>query len=179
MGSGDSRFGEEKCHPCYVTEEDLLDRIVPALQESLLHPDFLAEMREEACRQHEAETARSDAEALERRLASLEKDVATGNRNLALLPADRLPGVIAQLRAWEQEQEDVRREVRRLKAASPVDDAEEMVRRLEGWLPKLREAIRRGKPDEVRAMFRGLTDRIEVWVNAVPWGKKRRYELDR
>jgi DNA invertase Pin-like site-specific DNA recombinase len=97
--------GRSKCVPRWVTEPELLGFVIGTVCEQLLAPEkrfaWVAEVERhltEACRSDPAEVARLKGE-----VKALDKKIDRANENLAVLPKDRLPGVVAKVRAWEKE----------------------------------------------------------------------------
>lgn len=179
MCGGYNQYGKGFCQPSYVDEATVLDHVVPELQKALLGPEFLAELRAEARRQEEADRNPGTEKTLRRRIDKLTRDINQGNQNLALLPADRLPGVIAQVRAWEIEKSAAEEELDRVTNASAVADTDAAIARLERQLWNLRDCLDRGKPEDVRGVLRELLTKIEVWVEAMPRGTRRQHRLAR
>jgi DNA invertase Pin-like site-specific DNA recombinase len=102
------------CSRNTVKEADLFASILDAIKDEILNPERLDAVEAEMERRLEAERASGEAERLGRRIEALDRDIAQGNANLARLPEDRLPGVIAQVRQWEGERAGLRERLEHL-----------------------------------------------------------------
>src|SRR5262249_2257300 len=98
-------YGVKACQRNAVTEAQLWGAVLGKLRDEILSPRRLDAIEAEMERRLMAEQRSGEAGRLKKQIASLDRDIAQGNANLARLPGDRLPGVIAQLRAWEKERE--------------------------------------------------------------------------
>src|SRR5262249_54433848 len=101
------RLGTEVCGHKRVYESLILDQLTRVLQNEFLSPGNLTRLREELTRQAEAQRLAGLDSRLAARIAELARNISHGEENLALLPADRLPGVIAKLRQWERERDQL------------------------------------------------------------------------
>jgi DNA invertase Pin-like site-specific DNA recombinase len=159
------------CRMNAVRQEAVLDEVAKLIQESFTDPERLALLRAEVEMQAGQEEEDREAERQQRReaLERLDQQIAQGNRNLALLPADRLPAVVEQVRAWEVERSALARESARLDAAAElhadyakhVEEALEQVRHLE-------ETIHTAPPDAVRNALAGLVERVTLFFDYGP-----------
>jgi hypothetical protein len=106
-------------------------------------------------------------------LADLEQGIEQGNRNLALLPADLLDGVIATVRAAKERQADLARELARLDAIADVqtDYSRHGTAALE-QLGNLSERIKHASPESVRNAFAGLVEKITLFSDYGPVSRK-------
>jgi DNA invertase Pin-like site-specific DNA recombinase len=156
--------GGRFCHHHVIRERPVLDALVNRLQADLLNPDNLERLRKEIRRQ--ATAGRSDAEAqarnLRARVAELGRQIDRGNENLALLPRDRIPGVVAKLRAWEAERDRLAAEAEALERGPDVASLERSIDAAEALLWRLRDALTSAEPAAVRAVLRELVTRIEL-----------------
>jgi site-specific DNA recombinase len=92
-----------------VDHDTAIREVVKLLLDHLGTPEAIAGIRE---RLREATVSRggvlkAEASALQQQAAELDGWIKQGNRNLAILPADRVPGVVEQVRTWEQERQQV------------------------------------------------------------------------
>jgi hypothetical protein len=159
-----------------VGEEWLLERVLQVLEEEMLAPGRLESLREEVRRQDEAERNPTALRPLHERLAELEARITQGNENLALLPPDRLPGVVAKVREWEQERDRLRAELARRKDGS-LQGLEEAIETCEALLWQLREAVGSGDALLLREVIREAVARIELRWERRPYGRRTRYVL--
>jgi site-specific DNA recombinase len=176
---GNCRFGASYCTANSVPESLILVALVGKIQEVFTNPERLAELREDARREEEAEKAPAVLDALRRRIATLSRDIDQGNANLAVLPADRLPGVIAKVRGWEAEREQLRGELDRLANASRVQALEAQIERLEKSLWTLQEAYQDDRPAVLRAALRDQVEKVELFFERHKARVRTRTRLER
>jgi hypothetical protein len=166
--------GEVVCGFQSVPEAWVFDKVVTALEEEVLAPGRLEALRAEVRRQDEEERAPEAVDPLRKRLADLEAQIERGNQNLALLPADRLPGVIAAVRGWEKERDDLKAELERRRGGGRLEGLDEAVAACEGLLWRLREARQAGDDLLLRQVLREAISRVELRWEWRPYGKKAR-----
>jgi DNA invertase Pin-like site-specific DNA recombinase len=129
------------CHRNLVREKPVVRLLVRQLQQAFLNPANLEALREQARRVEDQARGPDNQKRLQKRLAALEKDLTTANRNLLLLPPDRLAGAAEQLRAMEKERDGVKAELDLAESFSPVATLEEEIRGVEQSLFVLHEAL--------------------------------------
>jgi DNA invertase Pin-like site-specific DNA recombinase len=169
--------GQVVCGYNSVDEEWLFDKVLDVLQEEVLAPGRLEALREEVRRQDEAERGPGAVDPMKRRLAELEAHITQGNRNLALLPPDRLPGVVAQVREWETERDRLQAELARRQGGGSLEGLDEAIELCESLLWRLREAARAADPLLLREVIREAVARIELAWERRPHGRRTRYVL--
>jgi DNA invertase Pin-like site-specific DNA recombinase len=158
-----SRLGKHVCPGARVAEDVILPLVVKAIQGQFLNPDRLAQLRADVLAEAEAEKAAGGRiDGLRQRLAELKAQVEQGHRNLAILPADVLPGVVEQVRKLEAERDRVAAEVEGIASGRRQHEAAETLARVEQELWKLREAFEASDPAQVRAVFLDVVDRVEL-----------------
>jgi DNA invertase Pin-like site-specific DNA recombinase len=175
-------YGNKACHRNTVYEAQLWGAVLGKLKDEILSPERLDAIEAEMERRLKAEQRSGEGERLKKQIASLDRDVAQGNANLARLPEDRLPGVIAQVRAWEKEREGF---------VARLDDLENGAEQLKAVLAecrrqlwRLREALD-GEDVEVQAaVVREVVSKVEVYFRhertsgrSSPTGKGRVYNI--
>jgi len=159
------------CRKNAVKQEAVLAEVAKLIQESFTDPERLALLREEVERQAGQQEEDRDAERqqLQAALDALDRQIAQGNRNLAVLPEDRLPGVIAQVRAWEAERAELAREVARRAAAAELQaDYAEHVTAALGRVRQMEEIIGTAPANDVRDALAGLVERITLYFDYGP-----------
>jgi DNA invertase Pin-like site-specific DNA recombinase len=165
------RLSAGTCRKNAVKQEAVVREVARLIQQSFTDPERLALLRAEVERQagQDEEDRAADRQRLRAALDSLDGQIAQGNRNLAVLPEDRLAGVVAQVRAWEAERAELARELARLDAAAEVqaDYARHVAAALE-QVRHLEETIRTAPPDAVRNALAGLVERITLYFDYGP-----------
>jgi DNA invertase Pin-like site-specific DNA recombinase len=167
--------GNVVCGYHAVREDWLLDKVLQVLEQEMLAPQRLAALREEIRRQDEEERAPVALDPLRKRLAELEGKIVQGNENLAILPPDRVPGVVAVLRNWEQERDQVKAELQRREGVGNLAGLNDAVAACEAILWRLREAKDADDPLLLREVLRAAVARIELTWETRPYGKRNRY----
>src|SRR5262249_3358050 len=118
----------------------------------------------------QAETA-----ALTKQAAELDGYIAQGNRNLALLPDDRIPGVVEQIRAWERQRADLSGRL----AALDAEAAEEGTGHADGaeqalaLLGRLEELVAEADRARVRAALAPLVRKVTLHFRAATAADRR------
>lgn len=160
--SGHTRYGAGRCGLNTVYEDVVVGAILDAMKREFLNQERLDSLRQEIRAQEEAEREPAALDSLRREVAQLDSNIASGRRNLALLPEDMLPGVIAQVREWEAERTHLAAEWDRVLNRSRVDELEQQIQHIEAYLWHLDEVIGLGEPAAVREALRGLVVRVEL-----------------
>jgi DNA invertase Pin-like site-specific DNA recombinase len=153
------RRGKDHCHQNAVNPEVILGEVVKLIQDRFASPDALAKLRAEA--EWLAEADRDDyqerLDAVRGQLGGLDRQIAAGNRNLALLPEDRLPAVIAQVREWEAERKRLARELDLLeRAGDERDDAAEKAAAAVEQLQHLGQCLQESEPSAAKGVLQSL-----------------------
>jgi DNA invertase Pin-like site-specific DNA recombinase len=148
-----------------VNQEFLLDQVVADLQERFADEAALeqvrARIRELAGRADSDLLAERDR--LRERVAQLDADIARGNANLLLLPADVLPGAVVQLRAWQTERENLVGRLDRIAVAAV--SREELARTADDGIKQLQQLgrlVREAPPETARAALTSVVAGITV-----------------
>jgi site-specific DNA recombinase len=152
--------GTKACHRNAVYEEALLGAVLDKVLNVVLDPARLDEIEAEMKRQLEAEQSSGEADRLRQRLAKLERDIDQGNDKLLRLPEDRLPGVIAKLRAWEQERDTLA--VRLEELVTGKSQHQEMLDEARRQLWRLREGLEGDDQEAQAAVIREVVSKIEM-----------------
>jgi DNA invertase Pin-like site-specific DNA recombinase len=153
-------YGPKACHRNAVPEAQLWKAVLDKLRDEILSPQRLDAIEAEMERRLQAEQCSGEAERLQKKIASLDQDIAQGNANLARLPEDRLPGVIAQVRAWEKERDGF---------AARLDDLENGAEQLRAILAegrrqlwRLHEALDSDDLEAQATVVREIVSKVEV-----------------
>jgi site-specific DNA recombinase len=166
--------GKYGCHCNLVQEAKVLRCVMRKLQEALLNPANLDELRDDLRRQVEAQDATRPREldALRRQLAELEDKLRQGQERLALIPQDLLTDYAAMLRGWRTERDRLADQVKNLDRQTYRRDMEETVKAAEAQLYRLREAVTEGDPCHVRAVVQEMVSNIVLDFYQVPKAQK-------
>jgi site-specific DNA recombinase len=153
-------YGSGACSRNTVGEAALKRAIIGTLKDEILSPARLDEIEAEIVRRLDEERASGEADRLRARATELAKDIAQGNVNLARLPADRLAGVVAQVREWEGERAGVLARLKELEdggteAKAILDEARKQL-----W--RLREALADDDEEAQAAVIREVVSKAEI-----------------
>jgi DNA invertase Pin-like site-specific DNA recombinase len=153
-------YGSGACSRNTVSEELLRGAIIAALLDDVLSPARLDAVEAEMERRLKAERSSGEAERLRRQVGALDRDIARGNANLARLPEDRLPGVIAQVRQWEGERAGLAARLAELDSGGAESKAVLAEAREQLW--KLRESLQDGDEEVQATVIREVVSKAEV-----------------
>jgi DNA invertase Pin-like site-specific DNA recombinase len=134
-------YGKGYCQRNNVPEAAALRAILGKLRDAFLDPDNLQRLRAEVAELEAQRRGDGNLRLLRARSDELARKIDQGNENLAVLPADRIPGVVAKLREWEKDREAVLAELREAESGSPVEDLERRIKAAEEALWTLQEAV--------------------------------------
>jgi site-specific DNA recombinase len=158
-----SKYTEYGCKACArnsVYEDDVKAAVFGALRDDILSPERLDEIESAVKDRLEKERASGEEARLKAKADALARDIAQGNANLARLPADRLPGVVAQVRAWEAEHNEVIARIQELQTGRGETQTVLKIAREELW--RLREGLICDDLEAQLAVAREVISKIEV-----------------
>jgi DNA invertase Pin-like site-specific DNA recombinase len=154
--------GKSYCNKNWIAEKALVNALIRKLQEAFLDPENLQRLRDEVAAVEKRQRSDENLNRLKREIQKLTQQIDQGNERLAILPTDRLPGLIAKLREWEAARAAAQEELRRAETASAVDDLEKRIKAAEAALWQLQDAIRADDAPLLRELFREMIDRAEL-----------------
>src|SRR5262249_829191 len=131
--------GKKVCQFGAVREDVLLAEVLRTIKETFLNPEREADLLARARKRLETERQPDALKPLRTELEQLEKQIAQGNGNLLLLPADRIPDAVAVLRGWEEQRDRLRADLADRERGAPVVDLEEVFAGIRAWLWQLEE----------------------------------------
>jgi site-specific DNA recombinase len=164
MCSTTSRVGVKRspCGTRCIDQGDALASVVKLIQERLLAPKALDQLRKELARQ--ASERSGDVETKRQQLRTsidrLRQQITQGTHNLTKLPEDMLEGVVAEVRKLREELTQAERELANHEPGAGMEpDALEDVLALVKKLDRIAKEAPAGK---VRAALAGLVKRVSV-----------------
>jgi DNA invertase Pin-like site-specific DNA recombinase len=169
--------GKGHCKRNTAPERLILDVLLRELQKAFLHPDNLQRLRQEVREMEAAERGDENLQRLRARARELGGMIGRGNENLAILPADRIPGVVAKVREWEAEEAAVKAELRRLESSSRADDLEQRIEAAERCIWNLREAAQGDDLPLLRDAVREMVKKVVLFWEHRQAGKVTRCRL--
>jgi len=92
-------YGKTYCHRNAVPEQTVLHFLARKLREAFLDPAHLKRLRRELAAQEARDRRDGNLSRLRRQADDLGQKIRQGNERLAILPADRIPGLVERLRA--------------------------------------------------------------------------------
>src|SRR5262249_53055954 len=141
-------------------------------------PQHTQQLREEMARLEAEQRGDANLNRLREQIRRLEQQIDQGNERLAVLPPDRLPGLIGKLREWEGQRNALRGELQRCESESPVARLEEVIAAAEKALWRLREALQAEDRTLLREVIRELIARVELHWKHEARGKLTRARLE-
>jgi DNA invertase Pin-like site-specific DNA recombinase len=172
-------YGKTYCKRNTVSEQSLLTVIIGKLRETFLNPDRLNQLRVEMAALEAQLRSNDNLNQLRQRYNELDRQIDKGNENLALLPADRIAGVCAKIRQWEQERDAVQAELKQIKTQSPVQKLEQQIKLAESALWRLQEALKAKNYPLLREVLRGELSRVTLYWTHHTTNKLTRCKLAR
>jgi site-specific DNA recombinase len=160
-----------------VSQAGVVSMLLRVLQRTFLDPARLRELRAEVRRQEQEEQAPDRTAGLEAAAETLNRKIEQGRANLALLPADMIPGVVATVRGWEQERDQLRAELQQARVGGRMNDLEAVIATAEAALCRLREAAADSDPTLMRDVLREMVERVEFRWERRPTAQRTRYIL--
>jgi hypothetical protein len=112
-----------------VRESVVLAKLAEALQSKFLEPANLERLRAAIQRQsaQQGEKGQAAAEALRRKIARLDADIAKAKRNLILLDPEDIPEAKSRIREWERDRAAAALELKQTAKASPLLEVEAII----------------------------------------------------
>jgi DNA invertase Pin-like site-specific DNA recombinase len=172
-----------RCRDLSIREDKIIRCLVRKLQEEYLSPHWLDALR---AKLHERLSARQaadpvKADSLERRLVEMDAEIRQGARNL-LRATGNLDLIQQELTALREKREQLAREldcIKRSQAEDPVD----LAAKIDNAVNRLRtlgDHLHKAKPEQLRAVFREMISRIDVYFELDgPRQRGQRYHFSR
>jgi hypothetical protein len=144
--------GNTACFANSIAEDTIKAKVIETLEAEYLSPAKLDQLRKRMQARLQGLRKSGEDKRIKKQIGELSAHIAQGNRNLALLPPDRIAGVVATIREWETQRDRLREELRRLEEGQ--EHLDQVIKLAESHLWKLRESLLSGDPDRLRAVFR-------------------------
>jgi site-specific DNA recombinase len=163
--STSQKHGKAACRRNEVEQDEVLGHVIRTIQERLGSPEAIAAIRQEVADLVAAEVPNLQAQRrqLEEKIAALDRQIDQGNTNLAVLPADLIPGVVAKVREWQKDREEAARQLSHLAAAeqSGPDLTAEVDEALAS-IQVLHELSAQEQPDLLRAALWRMVTKVTL-----------------
>jgi exonuclease VII large subunit len=170
-----------KCDRNTVTQNELLDNVIQAIQEKLLNNGTLDRLKDAIRRKLEADTPKVNVEKLRKELSELETKIDKARRRLVEVDSDMVGEVQSHLRGLREQREQLEATLKQ--AGTPRSqqrsEIEGMVDSIFAGVFRLRDAIKKGDPATVREMLRCAVERIDLWSEKQRDGKRHLYQFKR
>jgi site-specific DNA recombinase len=153
-------YGAGACASNTVREDAVMAAVIGAVKDDILSPARLDAIEAKLVRRLAEERASGEADRLRQQVKALDRDIAQGNANLARLPEDRLPGVIAQVRQWEGERAGLLARLNEME--SGADQTKAVLAEAGKQLWRLRESLENGDEEAQVAVIREVVSKVEV-----------------
>jgi DNA invertase Pin-like site-specific DNA recombinase len=165
MCSRYKEYGPGACHRNSVFEDTVRDAVMKALVDEVLSPARLDAIEAEVERRLKAEKRSGEADRIRKRADQLARDIDRGNARLALLPDDRIPGLVAKLREWEGERQGLLERLDDLEKGGAQTKAVLAEARKQLW--RLREALLGDDLEAQAVVVREVVSKAEVLFRRV------------
>jgi site-specific DNA recombinase len=174
--SGNMRGGQEVCSAIRISEERALTLVLGGLAHRYLTEENLAMVLEEAQALQATESSPDTQESLRKQMQTTEAKIRKAKGNLALLDAEYIPQVQAQIREWERERKGLQVEVDSLGQSQRVAEAQEFISQVKEMVRQLGQ--QQDDPGLVRAYLAEVVERVEVHTRKVQKAKRVGNPLD-
>jgi site-specific DNA recombinase len=173
------RRGRAACWENGVDQKKVLLAVAGEVRDALASPERLAHVRAEIRRQAEllCGATLEARKALRDKVDALDRDIAQGSRNLALLPADVLPGVIEQVRAWQAEREQLVRDLALLDTAPDAEPPGERIEEAIALFGDLADFVEEATAPEIREALAPLVEKVTLNFSHAPGGGRNGTKL--
>jgi hypothetical protein len=163
------------CNRNAVSQAELLDNIVAALQEKVLAPHNVERLKAALKKQVMAQDEDVDHAALERQLATVEGKLTKAKRRLVEVDNDLLDVVQDEVRRLRGEQERLQAAIKaaRTPRQTLVADVLQQLDSIIARLNRMRDVVQEGDPAKVREFMRQAIERVEVHAACEKHGKTR------
>jgi hypothetical protein len=169
---------QHHCHNYLVKESEVLDNILASLEGDFLDPRFLELCAQEAEKMDEAATDGRRMATLRAELSTLDRDIDRARTRLVKVDDEEFEFLNAHIAKLKARKKEVEAELRQAESPSHKKGTEELLRRLEGQIRQLRDAIQSKERQCVRASIRRIVSFVRVGVERRLVGKvKHRYFL--
>jgi DNA invertase Pin-like site-specific DNA recombinase len=173
------RGGNIVCRGGMIAETVLLDKVIAVLDDAL-SPERREEVLRQAEKQLQADREPGKIEAARKALDELKERIAHGNRNLLLLPTDRVAAAVETLKEWEAERDRLAGELAELGTSQPEANLAESMAAAAGWLKALKALARRAGNPAVATALRdtlraGLACVSVRWQHVPREGRRTRH----
>jgi hypothetical protein len=153
-------YGTGACYRNTARENVVKDAMLAKLLDDILSPARLDAVEAEVEKRLKAEERSGEADRIRARAAQLAKNIDQGNARLALLPEDRIPGLVAKLREWEGERKGLLERLDDLEKGGAETKAVLAEARRQLW--RLRESLLGDDVEAQAAVVREVISKAEV-----------------
>lgn len=149
------------CNSYSITEPKLLSHVIATLEAKFLDPKQLAELYKVA-KQTEAEMAVDNKKVNHQSaIAKINASIAHAEGNLAIIPKNRVQGILDKITGWEIEKAKLEELILQA-GASPLEEYHQMVKFMKEFLWEWREAMQEGDMSSVYFLMRQAIARVEL-----------------
>ena len=154
------------CKGYSIRQDVVMGHVVDTLEAKFLDPKQIAQLEIEAkALESELEEGpkKSNHHAT---IARLDKLIANAEENLALVPQNRVQGILNKIADWEIEKAKAEAEMVST-GVTPVEELREVVKYIKEFLWEWREAMQRGEASSVYHLMRQIVSRVELTFETV------------
>ena len=166
--------GKGFCNRNSVHEHVAVNAVFAKLRAAFLDPENLKALRAEVKALQAERQSDAHLRRLRDRVDELSRKIDQGDENLAILPPDRIPGVVAKVREFEAQRKAAQEELRRAETDSPVEKLEERIKAAEAALWTLQEALEAEDWPLLRQVLREMLVKVVFF-----WTHERKGDVTR
>jgi hypothetical protein len=153
------------CSTNRVHQDVILREVAGLIRASFTNPDRVRELRAEVeeLARRQADAGDGERQVLRDRIAELDRHLAKGTQRLLLCPEGQMARATAALKQWQDERDQLARDLARAESAAKAGDAfTARVTEALFALQNLEEAIAEAPPDVARDLLGGLVDKVTL-----------------
>ena len=179
--AGYQQGGTSVCNRHYVTESVISDVLVRKLEDELLNPSKLAELRKELRRQLRPVKSAEDPQRLRKQIEALDRRIDQGAEKMLAAPPSLTATLTAKLDQWHQQRAALEARLKALVTpeAASAAESDKMVDEAIGELAGLREGLHQEDRLVLRDVLQQLVGKVELWFKWRPERKRQRAALVR
>jgi site-specific DNA recombinase len=177
--NGHSQLGKAFCDINQISQNELLDEVLTAIESWASNPDTRAMVESEIAGLVEDATSGDSAQVLAARLASVDQKLARAEERILIVDDDLVTTIQNMVRELRNERREIESALKAARVpARSIRDAQ--TARADAAMEaanNLRGVIAASDPPRVRQMLRELIEKIEIRVIKKQPGKKLKYSL--
>ena len=164
------------CKGYGVRGPDIMKHVVETLEAKFLDPTQIAQLEHEAVAFEEELATGHKKSSHAATIAKIDRLIANAEENLALVPQNRVQGILNKIADWEIEKAKAEKEIASC-GISPVEELRQVVRYIKEFLWEWRESMLQGDMASVYHLIRQVVAKVELRFETVMRKVKPRHLL--